>query len=543
MFVIRIQHKIILTISILFQCLAVLSQDFPTSFPWINDTVYIAGASSKSGDGSREKPYNSWDEFSFKSRTAYLFKRGDTLEVFRKVSIGVDSVYFGGYGSGARPLFYGTTTNKHLCFYGTQQYIQGINIQCQDTGTCITFTGDTAKCDFLWADSMELSSAWWGTNPYGYGKIILSNLYIHRIRVDGIFSSHNDTIIIKNTKIHDVNRWYDWKQDIGSSGGDCIQGESNGYVVIEDCMLDHSDMPGKFAIIQNGADTVTVKNSTLIGYEGSSAVYLGKTSAGWCIDACKIIGGNYGLFNKTRALVKNCVFSDCGTYSICGSNMTIYNCTFANQPEGKVLKGWTTGGWKVYNCLFYNVTQIFSASESYVWASNNNYYNDSTFSEQPLTPWGDNVTSYKPLFKKDNGSYDFFLQENSMLIDAGADLSLLGVDKDINGKSRPNGNGYEIGAYEYYSDEDNNTSGDNPDFVNADIVAFPNPSSGEFTIKSSGGAIRKLIVFSVSGEKLLSEKVPGLTEYKLDLSNRKTGIYCVKVWSDNQGAVLKLLKK
>jgi hypothetical protein len=90
-----------------------------------------------------------------------------------------------------------------------------------------------------------------------------SNLNIHRIHVDRIYSSGNDTIIIKNAIIHDVNRWYDWKQDIGSYGGDCIQGESNGYVLIDGCSLDHSDMAGKFALIQNGADTVIVKNSIL----------------------------------------------------------------------------------------------------------------------------------------------------------------------------------------------------------------------------------------------------------------------------------------
>jgi hypothetical protein len=541
------KHRLLIS-TILFLNIQFLSaQDFPTSFPWLKDTVYVSGSANEGGNGSITSPYNSWDNFTFKSKTAYLFHRGDTMDVTRAVVVRADSIYFGGYGNGDRPFFYGKTTNKHFYFSGNQQYIQGINVQCLDTGTCITFAGDSSK--FLWADSITLSHAWWGTNPGGYGKIILSNFNIHRIRVDGIYSSYNDTIIVKNTYIHDVNRWYDWKQDIGNSGGDCIQGELNGYVIIDNCRLDHSDMAGKFALIQNGADTVIVKNSTLIGYAKSSAVYIGGSKRGWSFDGCKIIGGTYGLWNHGKLLVKNCIFTGNTKSSVFGSNASIYNSTFANVPGGRVLDGWTVDGWKVYNCLFYNVNQVFGANYNYVWASHNNFYNNpDQYNTQPTTQWGDNSTTYDPLFNFSiGGEYDYYPSKDSKLIDAGIELSSLhiSIPTDIYGYSRPNGEGFDIGAYEYYNDYEiqNIEYGeyDNPE--NPDkFILYPNPTNGVVYIDAANNEIQHVRVFDVSGKQVLSTNLLPSNTY-INLSEFKDGIFFIQIQIDGQIKTYKVIKE
>lgn len=540
----------------------IFSQDFPSNFPWIADTVYISGSGENGGNGSLNSPYNNWNDFSFNSKTAYLFKRGTVMDVPGKLVINSDSIFFGGYGNGERPKFYGKGTNKHFYFCGTQQYIQGINIQCQDTGTCITFSGDSSM--FLWADSMELSHAWWGTNPGGYGKIILSNLYVHRTRVDGIYSAHNDTIIIRNTRVHDVNRWYEHIQDINTSGGDCIQGESNGFAVIDGCTLDHSDMPGKFALIQNGADTVVVTNSTLIGYDYSTTVYIGGTTQGWHFDGCKIIGGKYGLWNHGNLVVKNCVFKNQWKNSILGPQGIICNSVFANNTgreyydaQGNLV---TTKGivlpvsgddtrLKIYNNIFYNVNQSIQCFKEYINKTimmyNNNFYNDTTlFEEQPKSQLGENVFNVDPKFDTSRGdTNDYYLSEDSPLIDAGLDLSTVGIllTTDINGYARPNGKGYDIGAYEFYA-----PTGIKPvesNIKDPSVKIYPNPTAGEIYFKSKSEPIQSIAIFSIDGRKLQEINILNTDEYYLDLANFSSHIFIAKIQLLNSSYSTIVLKK
>jgi hypothetical protein len=551
----------LLLIWLIFFNTSIFSQEFPTHFPWITDTVYISGSAADGGNGSKESPYNAWDNFSFKRKTAYLFKRGETMDVNGKTVINADSLYLGGYGSGDRPLFYGKGTNKHFYFCGTQQYIQGINIQCQDTGTCITFLGDSSK--FVWADSMELSHAWWGTNPGGYGKIILSNLYVHRTRVDGIYASNNDTLIIRNTKVHDVNRWYEYIQDINTSGGDCLQGVSNDYVIIDGCNLNHSANPGKFALILTGTDTAIIKSSTIMGYDLSAAVYVGGSKRGWHFDGCKIIGGTYGLWNHGYLVVQNCVFKGNWKSAIQSPKGILCNNVFADNPGGRAYTN-SSGSTVysrgialpvsgdntrllVYNNIFYNIKQSIECFSKYIGStilvSNNDYYNDSTlFEEQPKNQVGENALNINPKFDfARDGTTDYYLLSNSSLIDAGLDLSTIGIALacDINDKKRPNGYGYDIGAYEYYENSESNLE----DNYSTKVKLFPNPANDLITVKSENENIQQIKIYSINGSEMRCIKNISETEYYLDLSRYHPAIYLVKVYLLNETYLLKVLKE
>jgi hypothetical protein len=537
------------------------AQQFPDFFPWIIDTVYVSADAAEGGDGSISAPYNNWDDFSFDNKTAYLFKRGVEMEVNKKLVVGTDSIFFGGYGDGARPHFKGTTTNKHFYFCGTQQYIQGINIQCQDTGTCITFVGDSSK--FLWADSMELSHAWWGTNPSGYGKIILSNLYVHRTRVDGIYASKNDTIIIKNTYMHDVNRWYEYIQDINTSGGDCIQGESNDFVLIDGCTLDHSANPGKFALILNGSDTAIIKNSKITGYDLSATVYVGSSKRGWHFDGCKILGGKYGLWNHGDLVVQNCVFKDNWNNSILSPKGIICNNIFVDNPGGRAYES-SSGSiaysrgivlpvsgdntqLKIYNNIFYNVKQSIECFKEYVGNTilmhNNNYYNDITeFDEQPINQFGENAFNVNPGFNFNIGdTTDYYLLPSSPMIDAAIEPSIFGISlaTDINGYKRPNGNGYDIGPYEYYkTDPVLNRNEINKE---KSVQVYPNPTRGMVNIHTVDTEEKiSITIYTTSGKKVYSN--PVFTSSVINLSGLDNGLYLVKIFSGTKVTDIKLLK-
>jgi hypothetical protein len=51
----------------------------------------------------------------------------------------------------------------------------------------------------------------------------------------------------------------------------------------------------------------------------------------------------------------------------------------------------------------------------------------------------------------DKGSNDYSLKSTSQAVDAGLNLSGENVQYDIEGKARPQGNAFDLGAYEYGS--------------------------------------------------------------------------------------------
>jgi len=64
---------------------------------------------------------------------------------------------------------------------------------------------------------------------------------------------------------------------------------------------------------------------------------------------------------------------------------------------------------------------------------------------QKATNQGANGIDKNPFLKD-----DYSITSQSFTIDAGADLSAEGVTKDVNGVSRPQGNGFDIGAFEFF---------------------------------------------------------------------------------------------
>ncbi len=420
------------------------AQEFPSSLPWLRDTVYISASAPDGGDGSMQSPYNHFEDLDFNSKTAYLFKRGESMDI-QDVDIGADSIYVGAYGAGEKPHFQGHSNHHNLTFSGNRQYIQNLKVTGKDTGSCFRFrTFNTSHTGFLWADSIEASHGFVPIRASQYNKVIITNAVVHHARIDGMYHSYNDTIIIKGANVTNVNLWhYDISGGVSASGGDCIQMESNGYVKVEDSYLDHSVNPGKFALIANVSDTVTVINSTLIAPEDMSAVYLGSSERGWHIEKCTVVGSRLGLENKGTLKVKNTTIRDCSDAAISGS-AEVYNCTFANIDGKYALEGWA-GNWKVYNSIFYDVSIVYGAQEKDLEASNNNYYNPG--SKQPVNQWGANAMNVDPRFV-DYNQHNFDLKSTSPMIDAGVKLNK--IKQDIHGLKRPNGDSHDIGAHEYY---------------------------------------------------------------------------------------------
>ena len=94
--------------------------------------------------------------------------------------------------------------------------------------------------------------------------------------------------------------------------------------------------------------------------------------------------------------------------------------------------------WCIYNNIFWK--NIWSGGD--IIGSGSYTESNNLFNTVPLFINGDpeSVDPYDP--------NNYKLSQTSPAIDAGADLSGI-VDIDFFGTARPQGNGYDIGAYEY----------------------------------------------------------------------------------------------
>lgn len=74
---------------------------------------------------------------------------------------------------------------------------------------------------------------------------------------------------------------------------------------------------------------------------------------------------------------------------------------------------------------------------------------------------------------------------------------------------------------------------------------YPNPTSGSFTIRLTN-AIESVVnveVYSMLGELLISKEIFGEQQFDMDLSDRSTGIYIIRVLRGDQFGVEKMIKK
>lgn len=84
----------------------------------------------------------------------------------------------------------------------------------------------------------------------------------------------------------------------------------------------------------------------------------------------------------------------------------------------------------------------------------------------------------------------------------------------------------------------------NEDFELKNIAIYPNPSTGIYNISTGNKAIDKIEVFDVTGKtiKIINNFSNINTENKLDLNKISNGIYFLKITSENQKTIKRIIK-
>ena len=80
--------------------------------------------------------------------------------------------------------------------------------------------------------------------------------------------------------------------------------------------------------------------------------------------------------------------------------------------------------------------------------------------------------------------------------------------------------------------------------LNNNILIYPNPSNGIFTIEVDE-AIYKLSIYDYLGKEITAYKISKENEYKflLDLSNNSKGLYFIHLFTDNDFLSNKIIIK
>jgi len=222
----------------------------------------------------------------------------------------------------------------------------------------------------------------------------------------------------------------------------------------------------------------------------------------------------------------NCIVS--GFYNFEGRRFALNTQQYVVDKHGIIP---TVNSYQ--NCLFHN--NAFDAQIPYTdtllpaW-------------NPPITEGSNNVVSgyfdhclvANPMFVDDNTN-DFHLLSSSPCLDMGMTLSL---SDDFDGNTRPCGNNYDIGAYEFQGNCSTTALIDSLTMDNFPVKIYPNPSSSFVTIQSDKQPIKFVKVYDLMGN-LVKES----TESQFDFSTFANGSYLVNVYTEGAFFPLKLTKQ
>jgi len=208
--------------------------------------------------------------------------------------------------------------------------------------------------------------------------------------------------------------------------------------------------------------------------------------------------------------------------AMAGGNLSIYNNTITDAMDS--FSGAVAFALPGANVLFKN--NIVTNSSTGITTDdaitlNNNLVYGNTTNYSGVTA-GANDISLDPLFLS---STDFRLQKSSPAIGAGTDLTASGVTTDILGVPRPQGSGYDIGAYEYYD-------------IPVTLATTPSTPSTTTTPTVTGsattisGATISSVSYSVDNGSWTSSGVTGTSSWSLTIptsSALSSGSHTIRV--------------
>ncbi len=284
----------------------------------------------------------------------------------------------------------------------------------------------------------------WDSNPSNkINNIIIDGCEIYNTNIgggqEGISLMAVNNFEIKNCSVHDIQGHQNYSND--KEGIDCKVGCTNGaihnnevYHAEVGLYLDANSIAETNISLYNNKIHDCYSNGIALGSEGTHQPLTGINVYNNLIyDNRRGFSVFNYAFNKTFNLINNSLYHNGidSEIALFDSSQYQQNCTIRNN----IIVGQ------------YNSTYLlqYAGAPTGVTINNNLFFNLAGYQTENI--YGTNyILNKDPLFVN-AANLDFHLQSNSPAINAGS--SILAPTTDYAGNSRPQGAGYDIGAYEY----------------------------------------------------------------------------------------------
>ncbi|MDD5570319.1 MAG: choice-of-anchor Q domain-containing protein [Bacteroidales bacterium] len=358
-----------------------------------------------------------------------------------------------------------------------------------------------------------------------------------------VFSNNSWIVVDSITAQHYVDQYGNGTIDFNTTLGPVNN------IIIQNCTLkDNGSHTAQdhHIYLAGGATNITIRNNLFIRGAGSAVqAYHTPAVSGIKIYNNVMIGGK---LNCSQSVSNPCSSGATKTWGIIigdAKDVEIYNNTIYGMQRGIDFNYGTSaaGSFIIKNNLIINSTEfglrVTSMYVPYITSDNNGFYGNATDVVWNSSYWtlaqfkantsnDHNSISANPVFVT-SGS-DFHLKSTSPAIDKGVTTTMFSTDFDYN--IRPQGSGYDIGAYEYV------ISTSQQEIENAINVfaIYPNPFNTTFTLKISPEIIIKnalMKIYDVYGKEVKTILI-NTNETIIDRGELQSGIYFYQVINNNE---------
>ncbi len=320
-----------------------------------------------------------------------------------------------------------------------------------------------------------------------------------------------------------------------------IKGTATGNQILNN-NINHCGNIGDPNSASGQAGLLSDENTDGTKYYGNYIHHNGRFSLNSNLDHGMYLTGDNEII-ANNIITDNCAYGlHIAGYSTV-SNMKVYNNVIARNGRSGIMLWMDMDGVDIRNNILYNNAELgllcYDAHGTGVVIDYNMWYGNPqgtinmTWAGTDVSyTSGSNLIATYPNFIND--TVDYHLKPNSAGIDAGIPLSPI-VINDMDSTSRPQGNGFDMGVYEYQANATGISQADNK----LSVLVFPNPVARVITVQS-GKNISEIEIMNALGEPVYVSKIE-MQKADIDLENFPNGNYFIQVRSENAVTTKKII--